>query len=141
MWDAHTGERQARHMKHAHQLPLDRHRERSLVKPQIIYHLSCSQKMEAHSCQLTSRSRSISVRPTRAQVRFAEAHGPGGRLSAMVFDANQRRLLTGGSDGVLRFWNANNGSVLREACTLSQRSDLTAALNPWQPFLLQIQCC
>ena len=37
----------------------------------------------------------------------------------MAFDANQRRLLTGGSDGVLRFWNANNGSVLREVCTLS----------------------
>ncbi len=54
-----------------------------------------------------------------AQVRFAEAHGPGGRLSAMAFDANQRRLLTGGSDGVLRFWNANNGSVLREVCSLS----------------------
>ena len=32
----------------------------------------------------------------------------------MAFDVNQRRLLTGGSDGVLRFWNANNGSVLRE---------------------------
>ena len=54
-----------------------------------------------------------------AQIRFAEAHGPGGRLSAMAFDANQRRLLTGGSDGVLRFWNANNGSVLREVCSLS----------------------
>ena len=48
------------------------------------------------------------------QVGFSDAHGSGGRLSAMAFDANQRRLLTGGSDGVLRFWNANNGSVLRE---------------------------
>ncbi len=63
-------------------------------------------------------SRPQSVASSCAQVRFAEAHGPGGRLSAMAFDANQRRLLTGGSDGVLRFWNANNGSVLREVCSL-----------------------
>lgn len=56
----------------------------------------------------------VYIAPSLPQVRFSEAHGPDGRLSAMVFDASQRRLLTGGSDGMLRFWNANNGSVLRQ---------------------------
>jgi WD40 repeat protein len=72
------------------------------------------------------------------QVGYSEAHGPGGRLSAMAFDANQRRLLTGGSDGMLRFWNANNGSVLREVSDTnaieheapSSISKLTPARNP-----------
>ena len=73
-----------------------------------------------------------------AQVRFVEAHGPGGRLSAMAFDASQRRLLTGGSDGVLRFWNANNGSVLREVSTLTRRPESCIASDC---LCFGVRCC
>lgn len=47
------------------------------------------------------------------QSRFLNAHGAA-KLTGVVFDRNERRLLSSGDDGRVKFWNFNNGSLLRE---------------------------
>jgi WD40 repeat protein len=44
--------------------------------------------------------------------RFSNAHC-GGKVTALSFDKNQRRLLTAGNDATIKLWNFNNGSLLR----------------------------
>lgn len=46
------------------------------------------------------------------QGHFTEAHGSA-RLTALAFDHNQRRLITGGSDGRVCVFNLNSGSLLQ----------------------------
>ena len=43
---------------------------------------------------------------------FTNAHGTS-RLTALAFDFNQRRLLTGGADGRSCMFNLNSGSLLQ----------------------------
>ncbi|KAK9807406.1 hypothetical protein WJX73_001378 [Symbiochloris irregularis] len=42
-----------------------------------------------------------------------EAHGSA-KLVSMTYDSAQRRMITGGSDGRVRMWNATSGALLRE---------------------------
>lgn len=44
---------------------------------------------------------------------FKNAHGSA-KITAMAFDAAERRLLTASNDGSVKMWNFNNGSLLRE---------------------------
>lgn len=44
--------------------------------------------------------------------RFPDAHGEN-KITAMSFDANQRRLITGSDAGDLRVWNYSAGNLLR----------------------------
>ena len=45
-------------------------------------------------------------------IQFSNCHGDH-EITAMAFDGSGRRLLTGGKDGSLKFWNFNNGECLR----------------------------
>ena len=45
-------------------------------------------------------------------IQFSGCHG-NHKITAMAFDLSGRRLLTGGRDGSLKFWNFNNGECLR----------------------------
>lgn len=45
--------------------------------------------------------------------RFTKAHRES-RVTAAVFDTNERRLVTVANDGSVRMWNFNNGSLLRQ---------------------------
>lgn len=45
-------------------------------------------------------------------IQFSCCHGDH-EITAMTFDRCGRRLLTGGKDGSLKFWNFNNGECLR----------------------------
>ena len=48
------------------------------------------------------------------------------KLTAMTFDAHQRRLLTGTDRGEVRCWNPNSGAVLREYCHGEAAQEVTA---------------
>ncbi|KAL3877706.1 hypothetical protein ACJMK2_035372 [Sinanodonta woodiana] len=45
-------------------------------------------------------------------------------ITSMVFDASERRLLTGARDGTVKIWNFNNGFCL-QTFTLPDKSDVT----------------
>jgi hypothetical protein len=49
-------------------------------------------------------------------------------MTAMALDAHERRLVTGGDNGVLKAWNFSSGSCLKEM--LSEcRKDVTGMLS------------
>ncbi|GAB4819533.1 hypothetical protein N2152v2_006579 [Parachlorella kessleri] len=48
------------------------------------------------------------------------------KLTAMAFDANQRRLLTASETGELKIWNFNSGAVLRQYKHKEGRKEITA---------------
>lgn len=59
--------------------------------------------------------------------RFSNAHGTS-RLTAMAFDQNARRLMTAANDGVVKMWNFNNGSLLREYVHDDEQLEITTVL-------------
>lgn len=63
---------------------------------------------------------------------FHRAHGSA-RVTAVAFDAAQRRLLTGSSEGSVRMWNFNNGFLLREFVHKDESSEVSALLFAHDP--------
>ena len=59
--------------------------------------------------------------------RFTDAH-PKSRITAMTFDALERRLLTGANDGTIRMWNHNNGQLLKEIKHEEDEGEVTQLL-------------
>lgn len=47
------------------------------------------------------------------EARFRAVSSERGRITAMTFDKNERRLLTAANDGSLKMWNFNNGEPAR----------------------------
>jgi len=58
---------------------------------------------------------------------FSRAHGAS-NLTALAFDANERRLLTAGADGKVRCWNFNSGSLLKSFRHAGPASEISALL-------------
>jgi WD40 repeat protein len=59
--------------------------------------------------------------------RFTDAH-PNSRITALVFDTLERRLLTGANDGTVRMWNHNNGQLLKELVHREEPGEVTQLL-------------
>jgi WD40 repeat protein len=59
--------------------------------------------------------------------RFTDAH-PNSRITALVFDTLERRLLTGANDGTIRMWNHNNGQLLKEIKHEEEQREVTQLL-------------
>lgn len=69
----------------------------------------------------------------RRQSFFHRAHGSA-RVTAVAFDAAQRRLLTGSNQGSVRMWNFNNGFLLREFVHKDESSEVSALMFSHDPI-------
>ena len=61
--------------------------------------------------------------------KFNNAHAPGARITAMTFDTQERRLLTGANDGGVRMHNHDNGQLLKEMFHDEGKGEVTAVLH------------
>lgn len=68
------------------------------------------------------------VQTGRRESRFTSAHKDS-KLTAMCFDARQRRLLTGGADGNVVLCNFNTGSLLRRFVSNGSQQEITGLMH------------
>lgn len=64
---------------------------------------------------------------------FRKAHGSA-RVSAVAFDAAQRRLITASNQGSVRMWNFNSGSLLREFVHDEEDNEVSAVIFIHDPL-------